>query len=142
MSAYVLLLLRIILVVILYGFIAWALYTLWRDMKNQEKTLSIPQCPKLTLIKLGMEEPESTSFIQSEIVLGRVPTSDLQIEDNTISAQHALLSYHHDQWWAKDLESTNGTFLNNERIFDEQLITSGDVLKLGNFTFEIQVQEN
>ncbi|MFN2158994.1 MAG: FHA domain-containing protein [Anaerolineales bacterium] len=141
MSAYVLLALRIIMAAALYGFIAWALYTLWKDLKNQEKTVSITQTPELTLIKLGLEEVEKNSFQQSEIILGRDPSSNLRIDDITISAQHALLSFHQAQWWIKDLESTNGTFLNNERIFDEQVVTSGDVLKLGNFSFEIHIQE-
>ena len=142
MSEYILLGLRIFLAGTIYSFLAWALYTLWKDLKKQEEIQEIPQIKELTFIKLGSDEPERTSYIQSEIIVGRDPTSSLFIDDNTISAQHTLLSYHHAQWWIKDLESTNGTFLNNERIFDEQVITSGDVLKLGNFSFEIQIQEN
>lgn len=142
MSAYFLLGMRIILAVSLYSFIILALYTFWKDLKNQEIARESPQTTELKLIKLGLENPEIISFIQTEIVIGRDPISNLHIDDNTISAQHALLSYHHAQWWIKDLESTNGTFLNNERIFDEQVITSGDVLKLGIFSYEIQIQEN
>jgi pSer/pThr/pTyr-binding forkhead associated (FHA) protein len=142
MSAYILLGLRIILAVVLYSFLALALYTFWKDLKNQERVRAIPQTTELTLIKLGLDEPEIISFFQSEIIIGRDPTSDLHIDDNTISAQHALLSFHHAQWWIKDLESTNGTFLNNERIFDDQVTITGDVLKLGQFSYEIRIQEN
>lgn len=71
-------------------------------------------------------------FSQAEISIGRDPGCDIPIFDETISARHAQLTYHHNQWWLEDLTSTNGTRLNAARITTPTVITSGDEIQCGN----------
>ncbi len=92
------------------------------------------------LIKQSLETSETFIFEIPEIILGRDPTCTLNVDDQTISARHAKLSYHQSQWWVKDLGSTNGTFLNQERIEEQQVITSGDILQFGKIEYEIRIQ--
>lgn len=140
MSAPIVLALRILLALILYGFLGWALYTLWKDLQSQKNRDSFPTPPKISLIKQSLETSETFIFEIPEIILGRDPTCTLNVDDQTISARHAKLSYHQSQWWVKDLGSTNGTFLNQERIEEQQVITSGDILQFGNIEYEIRIQ--
>jgi pSer/pThr/pTyr-binding forkhead associated (FHA) protein len=70
-------------------------------------------------------------FIQTEVTLGRDPVCDIPIFEDTVSARHARLTYHHGQWWVEDLGSTNGTRLNQEMITLPTVLTSGDDIGLG-----------
>lgn len=130
-SAPVLLILRLALALSLYGFLAWALLTLWRELKLQSEMRVYRQPPALSLHLPAAEGPQSHRFTNPEIFIGRDPACDLTLEDSTVSAQHARLSYHHSQWWIEDLGSTNGTFLNREYVFTPLVVTSGDELHIG-----------
>jgi len=139
MSAIILLTLRIALAITLYAFVISALLVLWRDLKRQSKGV-IPTI--LPIIKITTQEDgtsESYEYTLSEVTIGRDPNSSCQLDDNSISAQHARLTYHHTQWWVEDLGSTNGTFLNQEPITTPQVITSGDNLRCGRIVFQVQI---
>ena len=63
------------------------------------------------------------------VSLGRAPRNELAFpEDNWLSRAHLLLEREGDQWFAKDLGSKNGTFLNGVRIPEQERrpIQSGD----------------
>ncbi len=81
-------------------------------------------------------------FAQPEIILGRDPGSDVPLLDDTVSARHARMTYHHGQWWLEDLASTNGTFLNNTPISMQTVITSGDEISCGSVSLTISLSEN
>jgi pSer/pThr/pTyr-binding forkhead associated (FHA) protein len=51
-----------------------------------------------------------------EITFGRSPNNDIQIDNLAVSKQHAKLIKQNDQYTLEDLNSTNGTFLNDEKI--------------------------
>jgi len=62
--------------------------------------------------------------------------------DEALSAHHASLCHHHGQWWLEDLNSTNGTFLNREKLTTAAVVITGDHFKCGNTVFGIQVEES
>jgi pSer/pThr/pTyr-binding forkhead associated (FHA) protein len=57
-----------------------------------------------------------------------------------MSAHHARLVHHHGQWWLEDLNSTNGTYLNSEKLTTSAVIITGDEFKCGNTFFNIRVE--
>lgn len=140
MIATVVLALRLALAIALYAFLAWAFITLLQELRQQGNKLSTP-------IKLGItfyirieEGRESVRhFTQPEIILGRDTHSDLSVMDEALSAHHARITYHHGQWWLEDLNSTNGTFLNQERLTTPAVIITGDEFKCGNTIFSIRI---
>ena len=131
MSAIVLLVLRIFLAGLLYGFLGLAIYTLLRDLKQQGELLAARQPPPITLTADMEIPPFMRHYSTSEIIFGRESTCDFAINDQTISSRHARLSYHQNQWWLEDLASTNGAFLNGEAVTSPVVITHGDELRLG-----------
>ncbi len=56
---------------------------------------------------------------------------DIIFKDDSISRAHAMVFYDHGGLGIIDLASTNGTFVNSERI-TSALIADGDVVSLGN----------
>jgi pSer/pThr/pTyr-binding forkhead associated (FHA) protein len=141
MSGIVVLILRILLTITLYGFLGWAVYTIWRDLRDQGQQLSAPVIPNLTLTLLEAQENQRLSFDSAEIAIGRSQSSDYPVVDDTVSARHARLRYHHNQWWIEDLKSTNGTFLNDERVSVPTVVVSGDELRCGQVNLLITIAE-
>jgi pSer/pThr/pTyr-binding forkhead associated (FHA) protein len=139
------LVLRIMLAAALYAFLGWALYLLWRRLRQQSQSMEAAPVPGISL-RLRQEdlEPDAEKvfrFSRSEVIIGRQSGSDLRLDDSTISAHHARLAYHHAQWWLEDLHSKNGTFLNQERVSSATVLTSGDALRCGGVELEIDIAE-
>jgi pSer/pThr/pTyr-binding forkhead associated (FHA) protein len=133
MSGPIVLALRLLMALCLYGFLGWAFYTLWRELQDEARELTSRRAPEISLtIASGEGAPIVRHFMQPEITLGRDPISDISIEDETASARHARLSYHHAQWWIEDLGSTNGTRLNQVLLTIPTVLTTGDEIRCGN----------
>ena len=138
MSGSVVLGLRLLITVVLYVFIAWAFISLWRDIKLQTALLASRKVPPISLsIVINKSAPQIRHFAQPEITIGRDPACECPVEDAAISTRHARLSYHQNQWWLEDLNSTNGTFLNNEKLDMPTVITSEDEFICGDVIFAI-----
>jgi pSer/pThr/pTyr-binding forkhead associated (FHA) protein len=131
MSAIIFLIFRIVLTAVLYAFLGLAFYVLWRDMKQQGQLLAARQPAPITLTAEVDTQSFMRQYSSAEIILGREISSDFPINNQTISARHARLSYHQNQWWLEDMRSTNGTYLNGEAISTPVVITHGDELRLG-----------
>lgn len=132
MTATIIFILRIILALLLIGFIATFFLTTSRQLKTQMKLLS----PNIIVnLRLSYKDkPEEDTFLiqQSDILLGRDPNCKVHIPDETISAQHARIYLIDQNWWIQDLNSTNGTFLNDERIEQPCILTNNDLIQVGN----------
>jgi pSer/pThr/pTyr-binding forkhead associated (FHA) protein len=140
MPATTILVLRILLIASLYGFLLWAFFTIWRDLKRQSMILADHQAPPIILS--GQDGQSVYRFTKPEIVIGRDPVYDISLNDKTVSTQHARLSHHHHQWWVEDLNSTNGTFLNQEPVSTSVVVTSGDQLRCGQVVFGIRISRD
>jgi len=132
MSAVLLLGLRVLAAVALYAFIGWTLYLLWRSLQQETVFLSSRKVtPLILLIQTSGESSQALQFSQGDILIGRDPQCEVVLEDAASSARHARLSYHHNQWWLEDLQSTNGTKLNNETVQTATIVVNGDTIQCG-----------
>ncbi len=140
MTAVAILILRIVLALLLYAFLAVCLVTIWRELRLHGRLLSSRRTPRLTLyLNEGGEHLERT-FETPEIVIGRDLSCDYPIADETVSGRHAILRFHHNQWWVEDIQSTNGTYLNEERVTTATVIISGDELRCGAARMPVQIE--
>ncbi len=140
MNAIIVLVIRIIIAIILYSFIAYTLYTIWQDLRSQGKILGQRKIPTLILLPLDHLEDPPHSYRTSEVVIGRNPECDFPVQNNTVSSEHARLSFHHNQWWVEDLQSKNGTFLNEERLYTPTVAITNDELRCGEVHLKIIIQ--
>lgn len=65
-----------------------------------------------------------------QIRIGRSESNDLTIPHASVSSQHCVISFTDGQWILEDLKSTNGTFVNGERVSRGSL-KNGDQVLLG-----------
>jgi predicted component of type VI protein secretion system len=66
-----------------------------------------------------------------EITVGRLADNQIQVEHASISGHHALFRLDGQDYAVRDLESTNGTRINGEKVA-EQKLRRNDMLRLGN----------
>jgi pSer/pThr/pTyr-binding forkhead associated (FHA) protein len=92
------------------------------DNKNNVNSLEILAGPlKGTVIPLT----------DAEIIIGRDPRNTIVINDDHLSARHAALRKQNERWYIEDLESRNGTVLNNKPVNAPVEIFRGAKAKLG-----------
>jgi hypothetical protein len=144
-----LLVLKIAFVVLLYLFI-------WRIVRSASRDLRLPQesfilAPSQASASLGREEPQpveagrlvavtSPTLPQSfertldsaPVTVGRGAQNDIALEgDDYASARHARIEPRRDGVWVEDIGSTNGTYLNGNKLTRARKLTPGDVLRVG-----------
>jgi len=131
--------LRILMAGALYGFLGTAIYVLWRSTVQQGTLLAGRQIPSIQLSFVEEDQsPSVKSFKQPEILIGRDRSCDIRLNEDTVSARHSQLAYHHGQWWITDLASTNGTFLNGVLIQTSTVLAKGDELRCGKSVMQIE----
>ena len=66
-----------------------------------------------------------------QITIGRDPSNTITINDAEISRRHARLTYQGGKYILEDLGSTNGTFVNGQRLAGPRVLKSGEVVSFG-----------
>lgn len=93
------------------------------------------------MFKILVTDTQGNSFEfpldKSEVIIGRNPArSDLVLASKQVSVQHASLKMQNGCYILKDLESTNGIYVNKKRI-NECLISPGDRFSIANFVLQL-----
>jgi len=73
-----------------------------------------------------------------ELLIGRAPNSDLVIDDEYASTQHAKLVLMNEDWLIQDLNSTNGTYLDGARVGTPAVVKLNTPVKVGKTVFELR----
>jgi hypothetical protein len=140
MSATVGLILRVIFLAFLYGFLALAMWMLWRSVVSTQVHKGNLAIPGLTLsTKFGLE-PKAQTFAGTEVLIGRSLDCDFILEDSTVSSRHARLFYNLNQWWFEDLKSTNGSYLDGIRVEEPIVVKDNDEFYCGDAIFSISIK--
>lgn len=125
-----LLILRLLLALLLYGFLGFAMVTLWRDLRREAAPTS-PQ-PTSALLHWRNSAGDDVSLVLEPITaLGRAEDNSLPLNDAFASAYHALVLWREGQWYIEDLGSHNGTHVNGDRISHSCVLVHGDEIRIG-----------
>ena len=73
-----------------------------------------------------------------ELTIGRAENSDLVVDDEFASTQHAKLVLINNDWLIQDLNSTNGTFLDGARVGTPAVVKLNTPVRVGKTTFELR----
>jgi EAL domain-containing protein (putative c-di-GMP-specific phosphodiesterase class I) len=77
---------------------------------------------------------ERVKIAHSPFVIGRSRSANLTIYSNKVSHRHAQISHHSGEHLIRDLGSTNGTFVNGDRI-EEARLDDGDIIHVAHWEF-------
>jgi transcriptional regulator with GAF, ATPase, and Fis domain len=82
----------------------------------------------------GPLKGETWQLTDSEFTIGRDAGNRLALDDLSLSRQHCVIRKTDDLFWIHDLNSRNGTFVNDAQVV-ESVLKHGDYLKVGNSLF-------
>lgn len=125
----VLLALRLALALALYAFLALILLYLWRDVRASGTAASA--IPQAYLELVGPPVPGKAFPLLPVNLLGRAADNTIVLDENTVSARHARLSYQQGQWWLEDQGSKNGSGVNELDLQEPLVVTLGDRIRIG-----------
>jgi pSer/pThr/pTyr-binding forkhead associated (FHA) protein len=108
-----------------------------------------PQTPKLSrassrriptslTVTEGSLAGTTLSLMDSGVLLGRNPECTLVLDDDFASGRHARIFRRDGGWFVEDLGSTNGTFLESNRLTEPQPVEVGSTLRIGKTIFELR----
>jgi pSer/pThr/pTyr-binding forkhead associated (FHA) protein len=96
--------------------------------------------PRLVLLSEGMTGRTYDLTIERTTV-GRVEGNAFTIPEPSVSSRHCEILMRGPDIVVKDLNSTNGTFINNEPVKDEAVLKTGQVLRLGTIEMRLESGE-
>ena len=139
MSAVIILILRIFAAVSLYAFLGFITLILWNDLIDKKTGVSL----QTSITIKDISKDEIRDFSDNEIFIGRDALAQIRLQhDEAVSNIHARIFRKEGNWWIEDLQSTNGTFLNEDPVITPTIIVSGDQITCGETTIEISVNNN
>jgi pSer/pThr/pTyr-binding forkhead associated (FHA) protein len=128
----------LVLYLILFGFAR----SLLRDLRTAEQVQIASQAGLGRLSVL--ESPEDVPPVGRAISLGPINSigrnvnNTIFVEDDFISANHAMLTFRGRGWFIEDQGSTNGTYVNGHRIDRPVALSYGDELTIGRVRMRLE----
>lgn len=113
--------------------------------KAQPKVAPQPQAPPQVtrgtlIIVSGALAGQRISVENQPVSIGKGPSTVQITDDPTVSTRHAELALSRGVFVLTDLGSTNGTFVNNQRITQPVRLSDGDLLRFGNTQMKLRTE--
>lgn len=129
-------------IVFLYGIIYYSLKIMYKDVKTGGKKKSNPAARKyaVEVINPGASEDleeGSVILVRTELTIGRREDNLIVLSEPFASGYHAKLYVKNNNLYIQDLNSTNGVYVNDERIKDKARLTADDEIKIGSAIFKV-----
>ncbi len=94
--------------------------------------------PRQLVVHHPDAKPQVVDLDGGEVRLGRSPTCQVTVRDSYASDRHARVFPHEGGWALADTGSTNGTYLNRQRLQDTAMLSSGDTFTVGKTVVEVR----
>ena len=128
---------KYIFIIIIYMFIFSIIRLIYLDIKGMD-FVSSSDYVYLKLINRKESLPYKINEyynIDEELSLGRRGSNDIIIKDPFVSKNHFQIVKDEGNFFLEDLNSSNGTYLNEEIVLDAIELKNGDMIKIGNIEF-------
>ncbi len=94
--------------------------------------------PKNLIVTAGPLSGTKITLGEQAILIGRADDSTLVLTDDFASSRHARLTNRGGQWYVEDLGSTNGTYLDQQRVQGPLLVAQGQPIRIGQTVLELR----
>jgi FHA domain len=142
-----------------YGLFALLFLFLWRSMRWVVRGLNVDRgtgaaplpvaaprsgggpsssqpTPVTVMVHADGAKPRAM-YLATNTVIGRGAECELRLDDTFVSQEHARIFAKDGSWYVEDLGSTNGTFVNEQRLAAPAMLTTGDRVRVGTTVLEI-----
>jgi len=116
------------------------------ESENNDNIEDYGECFGILRLNAARENIQGLSdeyILDKDVVtIGRISRAgvcDIEIDDAFLSSEHLKLTFAGGNWYAEDLGSRNGTFVNGETI-DYIKLKNGDEITIGGVVFELEVR--
>ena len=140
-------------ILLLWLFFMWVVRAVWievrplkrkrrRDRDDELDPAIVGKARRGKRLRLHVVRPDEAAGriydVGEEVTVGRAPGCGVPIDYDTFASNlHARLFRLDGDLWVEDLGSTNGTWVNTERIGERTRIEKGDLLQVGGTVFEV-----
>lgn len=94
--------------------------------------------PNRLVVTAGPLRGTTVPLTTSSILIGRAPSCTLVLDDDYSSSRHARIFPQHGSWFVEDLGSTNGTYVEEQRISQVTPLGPGTRVRIGQSVVELQ----
>lgn len=111
-----------------------------KTMNKQDAPTEVTELPIQPVVTLLLQDGSSRTFLVQEgsNIIGRSNDADFRLPDTGVSRQHAEVTWDGQDAVLVDLESTNGTTVNDTPV-DNWLLADGDVITVGHSHIEVRI---
>ena len=132
----------IIFIILLYVIIYYALKIMYKDVKTGGKAKNNNSGIRygIEVIQTGVNstlEQGAVVPIRGIITLGRKAENTIVLTEPFVSGNHARIYAKNNNLYVEDLNSTNGVYVNNERIEEKYKLIADDEVKIGSAIFKV-----
>ncbi len=136
-----------------YGLLALLFLFIWRAMRWVMRGLNVdrtpapvggegraapsPARPSMLLVQADGQKARSVR-LDGSTTIGRGVECELRLDDTYVSQQHARIFDRAGNWYVEDLGSTNGTFVNEQKLVAPAMLTPGDTIRIGTTSVELR----
>jgi pSer/pThr/pTyr-binding forkhead associated (FHA) protein len=147
-------LLKYVFLVVLYIFVARAVRAVYLELRPAGSTRSPRQqsapaparppsrrakkAPKKAAVVEGGNLKGKSFDLGSELIVGRAEKCHVVLDDTYVSQMHARIFAKDDVYMLEDLGSTNGTYLNRQKVTSPTEVQRGDRVKIGRTVLEMR----
>ena len=132
-------LLSALLLLIFLGGIAWLAY---QDLRTSAQLAKLDQHSRGYLRVVSDDRGELASGtlfpLLAVTTIGRAQGSTIVLDDSYVSSEHAILTNRANLWWIEDLDSRNGTLLNDIPLTAPAVISAGDIITIGGTQLKVE----
>lgn len=132
---------NLVIIAIIYFIIIYALKIMYNDTK------SVGKKKKKKTVDFGLEVVDKGDNhnlrsggvipVNEVLTMGRNEDNMVVLEDRYVSSHHLKIYFRNTDYILEDLNSTNGTFINEVRIKNKVTLNKGDKIRVGTSTFKV-----
>ena len=146
-------LLKYVFLAVLYIFVARAVRAIYLELKPAGSTRAARQsapAPARPPSRRAKKSPKKAAVVEggnlkgksfdlgSELIVGRSDKCHVVLDDTYVSQMHARIYAKDDSYMLEDLGSTNGTYLNRQKVTAPAEVQRGDRVKIGRTVLEMR----
>mgnify|MGYP005992122377 CR=1 FL=1 len=136
--------LTLCLVLLIYLFFFRVLRSVWVGVRpvggptpRRHRSVAAPTPPTQLIVRAPAEIAGQTYSLGDELSVGRAAGCEITVDDTYASQMHSRIFKRDEQHLVEDLGSTNGTYLNREKVSGPTALKRGDHVQVGSTVFEV-----